>query len=70
MGDTPKLIVRRLDRHPVKFVVIAENKVFPHLSPSHGELAEQELRRLLADKYKQSPSQIEALIDQANEQPH
>ena len=68
MGDTPTLNVVQLDRHPVKFVVIVENKVFPHLSPNDGELSEQELRTLLADKYKQSPSQIEALIQQANEQ--
>jgi len=69
MSDTPTLTVRRIDRHPVKFVVIVENKAFPHLSPNDGELTEQELRTLLADKYRQSSSQIEALIQQANEHP-
>jgi hypothetical protein len=69
MSDTPMLTVTRIDRHPVKFVVIVENKTFPHLSPNDGELTEQELRTLLADKYGKSSSQIEALIQQANEHP-
>ena len=69
MSDTPTPIVVRLDRHPVRFVVIVENKAFPHLSPNDGELTEQELRTLLADKYRKSSSQIEALIQQANEHP-
>ena len=69
MSDTPTLAVTRIDRHPVKFVVIVENKAFPQLSPNDGELTEQELRTLLADKYRQSSSQIEALIQQANEHP-
>jgi len=63
------LTVTRIDRSPVKFVVIVENKTFPHLSPNDGELTEQELRTLLADKYGKSSSQIEALIKQANEHP-
>ena len=63
------LTVTRIDRHPVKFVVIVEDWTFPYLSPNDGELTEQELRTLLADKYRQSSSQIEALIQQANEQP-
>jgi hypothetical protein len=69
MSDTPMLTVTRIDRSPVKFVVIVENKTFPHLSPNDGELTEQELRTLLADKYGKSSSQIEALIQQANEHP-
>jgi len=67
MSDTPMLTVTRIDRRPVKFIVIMENKTFPYLSPNDGELTEQELRTLLADKYKKSSSQIEALIQQANE---
>jgi hypothetical protein len=69
MSDTPMLTVTRIDRHPVKFVVIVENRTFPYLSPNDGELTEQELRTLLADKYGKSSSQIEALIKQANEHP-
>jgi hypothetical protein len=66
MTDTQTLIVVRLDRRPIiKFVVFVKNT----LSPNDGELSEQELRTLLADKYKNSPSQIEALIQQANERP-
>lgn len=69
MGDTSTLTVTRIDRHPVKFVVIVENKTFPYLSPNDGELTEQELRTLLADKYGKSLSQIEAMVQQANEHP-
>jgi len=46
-----------------------ENRTFPYLSPNDGELTEQELRTLLADKYGKSSAQIEALIQQANEHP-
>jgi hypothetical protein len=69
MSDKPRLAVTRIERRPVKFVVIVENKAFPQLSPNDGELTEQELRTLLADKYRQSSLQIEALIQQANQHP-
>jgi hypothetical protein len=69
MRDTSTLTVTRIDREPIKFIVSVENKAFPHLSPNDGELTEQELRTLLADKYKKSSSQIETLIQQANEHP-
>lgn len=69
MSDTPTLSVMRIDRRPAKFVLVVENKAFPHLSPNDGELTEQELRTLLADRYRQTSSQIEALIQQANEYP-
>jgi hypothetical protein len=48
-----------------KFVVIVSNPEFPHLSRYDGALAEQELRTLLADKYRKSSSEIEMLISEA-----
>ena len=69
MSNAPTLTVTRIDRHPVKFVVVVENKTFPYLSPNDGELTEQELRTLLGNKYGKSSSQIETLIQQANEHP-
>jgi hypothetical protein len=48
-----------------KFVAIVPNAEFPHLSRYDGALTEQELRTLLADKYRKSPSEIEMLIREA-----
>lgn len=69
MSNAPTLTVTRIDRQPVKFVVVVENKTFPYLSPNDGELTEQELRTLLGNKYGKSSSQIETLIQKANEHP-
>jgi hypothetical protein len=70
MSNKPTPIVERVDRQPeAKFVVIVDNQAFPNLSLNDGELAESELRTLLADKYGLSPSEIEALIRQAKANP-
>lgn len=70
MSDTPTLIVTRIDRKPVvKFVVVADNNAVPNLSLNDGELSEPELRTRLADKYKKTAPEIDALIEQANANP-
>ena len=70
MSDKPGPIVVRVDRQPAaKFVVIVDNQAFPNLSLNDGELAEPELRTLLADKYRLSTSEIETLIRQAKTNP-
>jgi len=70
MSDKPGLIVERVDRQPLaKFVVIVVDQAFPNLSPNDGELDEPELRTLLADKYRRSTSEIEALIRRAKANP-
>jgi ribonuclease I len=70
MSDKPKLIVVRVDRQPAaKFVVIVDDQAFPKLSLNNGELAEPEIRKLLADERRLSPSEIEALIRQAKANP-
>ena len=70
MSDEPTPVVVRIDRHPTaEFVVIMVNQDSPNMSLNDGELAEPELRTLLADKYRLSPSEIEALVRQAKANP-
>jgi uncharacterized tellurite resistance protein B-like protein len=70
MSDKPRPIVVRVDRQPAaKFVVTVVDQVLPNVSRNDGELDEPELRTLLADKYRLSPSEIEALIRQAKANP-
>jgi hypothetical protein len=70
MSDTPTLIVTQIDyKGAVKFIVIVDNNAVPNLSLNDGELSEPELRTRLADKYKKSPLEINALIEQANANP-
>jgi hypothetical protein len=73
MSDTETIFVVRIDRRPACtfVVVIMNNQASFGLSPypNDGELFEPELRTLLADKYRISASDIEALIQQANEYP-
>lgn len=64
-GQANDLRVIRLKDRPDKFVVILSNLESPHLSLNDGELAEQELRILLVDKYRKSPSEIDTLINEA-----
>ena len=61
-----RLLVQRMPR---KFIVIALNPEFPHLSPHDGQMTEQELRMCLAEKYGCSSSEIESLINVANTNP-
>ena len=65
MNQTAKLFVMALKGSNDKFVMIAPNPEFPHLSRNDGELTEQEVKALLADKHGKSPSEIELLINEA-----
>jgi hypothetical protein len=66
MGD---IYVWRLKNRPGRFTVIAPDTEHYDLSPNYGECTEEEVETLLARNYKQSPSEIEALISQAKSRP-
>ncbi len=61
-----QLLVQRMSR---KFIVIARNPEFPHLSPHDGQMTENELRTCLAENYGCSSAEIESLIIEANRNP-
>jgi hypothetical protein len=66
MGD---IYVWRLKNRPGKFTVIVPDTDYYNLSPNYGECTEEEVKMLLTQNYKQSPSEIEALIRQAKAKP-
>lgn len=48
-----------------KFIVVATDPEFPHLSANDGEMTEPQLKTRLAKKYGCSSSEIESLIREA-----
>jgi hypothetical protein len=69
MSDTGTLIVGRLKDRPGKFIMILVNAQMGKILESSDELTEEGVRKLLADSYGESASQIDARIQQANNSP-
>jgi hypothetical protein len=64
-----EMLVLRLRARPEKFTVIAPDSNSFGLSPNYGAMNEDEMRTLLAEKFKSAPAQVDSLIEQAKTHP-
>ena len=63
--ESVRLILRRCNQFPGKFAVIVFNAEPLGLSPNYLSLTEEQARTLLAEKFRKSQLEIDAIVEEA-----